>query len=291
MMPRLGLVLTKSAHAMTMPLIVRSLASSGAYADLRRTGAMPAVLIPVNCTFLPVVQARLGSRCEHWRRNKILSPGRLGSPASFTTRATATETTTALAATGAAAAASTPCDGRNVETVLLEVGDMKCGGCSAAVKRMLLTRPEVAAAAVNLLTETAVVQVRGSAAELGPSLASFVTTRGFPSRLRSGAAEGDDPLSAAATDEAERKRQAEARRSLIDLGVAWLLVAACCVHHAGHLLHALGYHEVAHAPLLAALADPRVSGALGAFALLGPGRRLLVSGFKALLAGNPNMES
>lgn len=55
--------------------------------------------------------------------------------------------------------------------------------------------------------------------------------------------------------------------------MAWLLVGACCVHHAGHLLHALGQHEVAHTPLLAALADPRVSGALGAFALLGPGRR------------------
>lgn len=67
--------------------------------------------------------------------------------------------------------------------------------------------------------------------------------------------------------------QDEARRSLVDLAIAWLLVGACCAHHAGHLLHALGYHEVAHAPLLVALADPRVSGALGAFALLGPGRR------------------
>lgn len=37
---------------------------------------------------------------------------------------------------------------------------MKCGACSAAVKRMLLTRPEVASAAVNLMTETAAVQVR-----------------------------------------------------------------------------------------------------------------------------------
>ncbi|GIM14913.1 hypothetical protein Vretimale_17774, partial [Volvox reticuliferus] len=296
-MSSLGLVLTKSAHATARPLIVRALASSGAYVDIRRTGPMPAVLLPIHCNLLPVVQARLASPCKHWRRSKTLqlSPGRLAPPASLRTRATATETTTTTAktgdASGAVTAASTPSDGSNVQTVLLEVGDMKCGGCSAAVKRMLLTRPEVAAAAVNLLTETAVVQVRGSAAELGPSLASFVTSRGFPSRLRSGEAEGDDPLSAAATDEAERKRQAEARRSLIDLGVAWLLVAACCAHHAGHLLHALGYHEVAHAPLLAALADPRVSGALGAFALLGPGRRLLVSGFKALLAGNPNMES
>lgn len=66
--------------------------------------------------------------------------------------------------------------------------------------------------------------------------------------------------------------QAEARASVINLGVAWALVALCCTHHAGHVLHAMGYHEVAHAPLLTLLADPRVSGALGAFALLGPGR-------------------
>ena len=30
------------------------------------------------------------------------------------------------------------------EAVLLDVGGMKCGGCSAAVKRILSARPEVA---------------------------------------------------------------------------------------------------------------------------------------------------
>ncbi|GFR51779.1 hypothetical protein Agub_g14236, partial [Astrephomene gubernaculifera] len=187
-----------------------------------------------------------------------------------------------------------------VQTVLLEVGGMKCGGCSAAVKRMLSGRPEVAAAAVNLLTETAAVQVRGSPEELGPALAAFISARGFPARVRSAAAADDegedgtaaaDPLGLAAAEEADRKRQADARRSLLDLSAAWLLVAACVAHHSGHLLHAAGHHEVAHLPLLAALADPRVSGALGAFALLGPGRRLLVDGFRSLVSGHPNMNS
>ena len=67
--------------------------------------------------------------------------------------------------------------------------------------------------------------------------------------------------------------QADARQSLIELGLAWALVLACCAHHAGHLLHAAGLHGAAHSPLLAALSDQRLSGALGAFALLGPGRR------------------
>ncbi|KAG2446299.1 hypothetical protein HXX76_000887 [Chlamydomonas incerta] len=177
-----------------------------------------------------------------------------------------------------------------VHTVLFEVGDMKCGACSAAVKRMLLTRPEVASAAVNLMTETAAVQVRGDPEAAAPQLAAFITQRGFPMRLRAaGGAGAEDALEAAAV--ADRKRKDEARRSMWDLGVAWLLVAACCTHHAGHLLHAAGAHQLAHAPLLTALSDPRVSGALGAFALLGPGRRLLVDGFRALAAGNPNMNS
>jgi len=46
------------------------------------------------------------------------------------------------------------------EAVVLEVGGMKCGGCSAAVKRMLVARPDVESAAVNLLTETAAVRFK-----------------------------------------------------------------------------------------------------------------------------------
>lgn len=44
--------------------------------------------------------------------------------------------------------------------VLLDVSGMKCGGCSAAVKRMLAARPDVESAAVNLITETAAVRFR-----------------------------------------------------------------------------------------------------------------------------------
>lgn len=67
--------------------------------------------------------------------------------------------------------------------------------------------------------------------------------------------------------------QDEMRASNANLAFAWMLVALCSVHHAGHVLHALGLHEAARAPLLVALADPWVSGILGTFALLGPGRR------------------
>jgi copper chaperone CopZ len=65
-------------------------------------------------------------------------------------------------------------------TIVLDVGGMKCGGCSAAVKRMLLGHPGVAAAAVNLLTETAALQVAPGGADptvLGPQAAELLTSK------------------------------------------------------------------------------------------------------------------
>lgn len=75
------------------------------------------------------------------------------------------------------------------------------------------------------------------------------------------------------SDAADARREAEARRSLVNLGVAWSLVLFCCVHHLGHLLHLMGRHEYAHGPLMVLMGSPAVSGALGAAALLGPGRQ------------------
>lgn len=37
---------------------------------------------------------------------------------------------------------------------------MKCGGCSTSVKRILLSKPGVETAAVNLLTESAVIKLQ-----------------------------------------------------------------------------------------------------------------------------------
>ena len=67
--------------------------------------------------------------------------------------------------------------GEEWEGVLLDVGGMKCGGCSAAVKRILAQRPEVASLAVNLLTESALVQVKpGVAAERAQLAQDFADT-------------------------------------------------------------------------------------------------------------------
>lgn len=105
--------------------------------------------------------------------------------------------------------------------------------------------------------------------------------QGFPSRLRT-AEEGI----LGDTEKSREAKQAELRKSVLDLGIAWSLALVCCTHHMGHWLHSLGLHSVAHLPILntmhATFSNPAASAALGAVALLGPGRKLLVDGAQSL---------
>ena len=64
--------------------------------------------------------------------------------------------------------------------------------------------------------------------------------QGFPSKPRA-ASEGGFLEGA---DETEASRAAELRAGVLNLGLAWGLVALCCTHHAGHMLHGTGLHEV-----------------------------------------------
>eukprot|EP00884_Botryococcus_braunii_P021023 jgi/Botrbrau1/7604/Bobra.0159s0053.1 len=73
-------------------------------------------------------------------------------------------------------------------TAVLDVGGMKCGGCSAAVKRILLGSGEVVSASVNLVTGMAAVSVP-AVSQRDPSktvdgLAELLTSKGFPSHVR-----------------------------------------------------------------------------------------------------------
>lgn len=65
----------------------------------------------------------------------------------------------------------------------------------------------------------------------------------------------------------------------------------CYAHHFGHLLHTMGLHEYAHTEFLSWLSSPVVGGAIGAAAILGPGRSLLADGFISFVRGRPNMNS
>lgn len=83
-------------------------------------------------------------------------------------------------------------------------------------------------------------------------------------------------------DRADQRRSEELQHSLINLGVAWSLALLCCTHHVGHWMHALGYHSLAHGAVMNLMSNPWVSGLLGGFALLGPGRNLVKDGAVSL---------
>ena len=51
------------------------------------------------------------------------------------------------------------------------------------------------------------------------------------------------------------------------------------------------WHEIMHLPIFEILHSPTTTAILGATAILGPGRKLLVDGISALYHGSPNMNS
>ena len=187
-------------------------------------------------------------------------------------------------------------------TVLLEVAGMRCGGCSANVKKRLLEHPRVKQASVNLLTGTAAVTLdlhelgdEASGEEVALEVAEAVESKGFKCKLRSrGAAEP------------ERADAEDAEGDWDDfrgLALSAGFLALCCGHHLGHVFHAAGLHQLAgvfggHAAMGAAsdagftlFGNRFVQSAAATAALVGPGRDIIVDGFKSLKNGVPNMNT
>ena len=184
--------------------------------------------------------------------------------------------------TSAAPAASDSKD----RVIVLDVTKMMCGGCSSAVKNILAKHPAVDDASVNLITASAVVTLTPEATDMDvDSVVEAVTSKGFPSFLRT--VENKKELESQIRKEKEEEEQSERRA----LQFAWVLALTCYGHHLGHALHALGLHEYAHTEFMAWLENPLVGGALGAAAILGPGRALLADGFRSFAGGRPNMNS
>ncbi|KAG6545619.1 hypothetical protein Mapa_012973 [Marchantia paleacea] len=177
------------------------------------------------------------------------------------------------------------------DVIILDVGGMSCGGCSASVKRILESQPQVTLANVNLATETAFVQVvRGSQPspewktakqEIGESLAKHLSSCGFKSTVRDLNADSGKPSFVRKREERIARLKDSGRR----LAVAWTLAAICLVGHASHFVmnvlppwahffHSTGFHM-----------------GLSFVALVGPGRKLLVDGWESFRRRSPNMNT
>jgi P-type Cu+ transporter len=108
---------------------------------------------------------------------------------------------------------------------------------------------------------------------------------GFQARIRDPSAGGASAAAVVSGKWEERKRRlAKVTRAL---ALAWLLAGTC---FAGHLLHCWAGIHTAPA-LVQFIASTEFHAVLSYAALLGPGRGILLEGFRALRQGRPDMNT
>ena len=156
--------------------------------------------------------------------------------------------------------------------MLLDVDGMKCGGCVRSVERTLLDQPGVCEASVNLVTRSAWLRFEEDAVADLAGVVEALTARGFSAHPRETDAFGSSV-------EADRSwGWWQQWRQLI---VALVLLVLSVV---GHLAEA-GTVQV---PPLGSL--PFHAG-LATVALVGPGRPILIAGWRSARMGVPTMDT
>ncbi len=169
----------------------------------------------------------------------------------------------------------------SLEIATLDIAGMKCAGCVRAVEQSLKQCQGVVAATVNLATEVATVEYEMGA--LNPFvLADTLTEAGFPSQLRLSGSETDavDPLNGDRID-IQTQRQIESQQQLRRLAIATLLL----------LLSGIGHLDQLSGFALPGLTNIWFHCGLATIALLGPGRSMLIDGWRGLRRNAPNMNT
>ncbi|MBE9224221.1 copper-translocating P-type ATPase [Phormidium sp. LEGE 05292] len=165
------------------------------------------------------------------------------------------------------------------ETITLDVTGMKCAGCVKAVENQLTQHPDVISACVNLITEVAVCEVKSGKVE-PYTLAAKLTDAGFPSQPRTSE---NQLTSSNYVTPAERHRQA-IKSSIRQLIIAAILIFLSGIGH--FTRHSLIPGE--HSTILTSF---WFHWGLATATLLGPGRSILVDGWRGLRHNSPNMNT
>ena len=164
------------------------------------------------------------------------------------------------------------------ETITLDVGGMKCAGCVRTVEKQLTEQPGVRSACVNLVTEVAVVECEVGAVDAN-ELAQKLTASGFTSQPRyTLGSEGVDASPPLDPDERQRQEMRAALRQLVTAGVLLFLSSL------GHISQWCG-------PAMPVLNNVWLHWGLATATLLGPGRSILIDGWRGLRRNAPNMNT
>ena len=160
-----------------------------------------------------------------------------------------------------------------MQTVVLDVEGMKCGGCVSAVERTLLEQPGVQRADVNLVSRAAWLDFSESEGNVDAVLEALAA-RGFPAHERS------------------LEFQPGVSGPNGSTGLSWwrqwrqLMVALVLL-----LLSVMGHLSEAGQLSVPVIGSLPFHAGLATVALFGPGRQILVGGFKAARVGAPSMDT
>ena len=150
---------------------------------------------------------------------------------------------------------------------------MRCGSCVQAVEKILKNHPNINNASVNLVTKTALVEIK----EPNYSFADVIqtlTSKGFPTRER--------------TDQTITKNTELEKNENKNLWNKWrqLIIATSLLILSG-LGHLVEGQQISF-PLIGSLP---FHAALATFALLGPGKSILNAGLKSAITLTPTMDT
>jgi Cu2+-exporting ATPase len=159
------------------------------------------------------------------------------------------------------------------ETITLDIKGMKCAGCVKVVENELTQNQSVLSACVNLVTEVAVVECNAGAID-AIELAKNLTAAGFPTQPRY--AQGT------ATSVIEPSpHQQKMQSALKQLIVASILL----------VLSSLGHFSEWGLPAPPMLHNIWLHFGLATATLIGPGRPILLDGWRGLQRNAPNMNT
>lgn len=167
----------------------------------------------------------------------------------------------------------------------LHVGGMKCAGCVRAVETQIQQQPGVKSAVVNLVTERATVEYdpkQATPSDLAQAISKRLGDIGFPTDAVLSPAEAAAlPTDEVSPDPLQQHREGDSQPQTRQLAIAIVLLTLSFLGH----LKQFGWLTV---PIISNI---WFHSALATLALVGPGRTILVDGWRGLRHNVPNMNT
>ncbi|WP_288262181.1 cation-translocating P-type ATPase [uncultured Prochlorococcus sp.] len=160
-----------------------------------------------------------------------------------------------------------------MESIQLSITGMKCGGCVSTVEKILNNSEGIENVSVNLLTESAYFEISKKHIEIERVLENL-KDNGFPSEIYI-----NDFSKKINKDELEKKKKWNNQWKKLTFALLLLLFSGL-----GHLAEG----QYINFPILGNLF---FHASLATLALLFPGRKIIINGFKSFIRNRPDMDS